>query len=274
MKATPAVLHVAWTEQLDRWFGAKGSVLMKAEANAPFFFETHYRIGRTGAQRNPHCGGLLRLERNRLVEMTRIRGPEGTEGAETPVTVELSPSGEGTHLRLGTPAFQTKDPEISTRMWGHWHSNTFTSKRDWREAEKAPDKQAAKILGWCRRSCMPRHLEFIIVDGNRIHGLNWKRPATASKTLSYLKILVWKTSEPVGDPDVEVKIPSSLARWVPRMMMFVPRKTKEELWGANADFNAIFANIEQMVSDAVESGVKEVLDVKTKDSHVKVLIEE
>ncbi len=91
--------------------------------------------------------------------------------------------------------------------------------------------------------------------------------------MSSLKILVWKTSEPVGDPDVEVRIPASLARWVPRMMMFVPKKTKEELWGEKADFNAIFANIEQMVSEAAESGLNEILDVKTKDSHVKVLVE-
>ncbi len=91
--------------------------------------------------------------------------------------------------------------------------------------------------------------------------------------MSVLKILVWKTSEPVGDPDVEVKMPSSMARWVPRMMMFVPRKTKEELWGADADFDAIFANIEQMMSEAAAGGSSEVLDVKTKDAHVKVLIE-
>jgi hypothetical protein len=91
--------------------------------------------------------------------------------------------------------------------------------------------------------------------------------------MSNLKILIWKTSEPVGSPDVEVKMPSSLARWVPRMMMFVPRKTKEEVWGADADFNAIFANIEQMISEAAASGAAEVLDVKTKDAHVKVLVE-
>lgn len=91
--------------------------------------------------------------------------------------------------------------------------------------------------------------------------------------MSVLKILVWKTSEPVGDPDVEVKMPASLARWVPRMMMFVPKKTKDELWGADADFNAIFANIEQMISEAAGSGASEVLDVKTKDAHVKVLVE-
>ncbi len=91
--------------------------------------------------------------------------------------------------------------------------------------------------------------------------------------MSSLKILVWKTTEPVGEPDVEVKMPSSLAKWVPRMMMFVPKKTKDELWGANADFDAVFANIEQMVSEAAEGGLSEVLDVKTKDAHVKILVE-
>ena len=44
-----------------------------------------------------------------------------------------------------------------------------------------------------------------------------------------LKILVWEHREPTGDPDVEVKIPASMAKWVPRMMRFEPRKTKEEV---------------------------------------------
>ena len=33
----PEALFRAWTEQLDLWFAAPGSVLMEAKINAPFF---------------------------------------------------------------------------------------------------------------------------------------------------------------------------------------------------------------------------------------------
>jgi hypothetical protein len=89
-----------------------------------------------------------------------------------------------------------------------------------------------------------------------------------------IKILVWKFPEPAegAQPDVEVRIPASLARWVPRMMSFVPKKTKEETWGPDADFS-MFADLEKMLNELPEQGVKEIMDVKTKDSRVKVLVE-
>lgn len=89
-----------------------------------------------------------------------------------------------------------------------------------------------------------------------------------------IKILVWKAREPPegAEPDIEVKMPASLARWVPRMMAFVPKKAREETWGADADFS-VFADLEKMVNEMPEQGIKEVMDVKTKDSRIKVLVE-
>ena len=85
---------------------------MDARVNAVFFFETLYS-GADGqaAERHPHYGRFLQLERDRLVEMTWVT-KEGTKGSETVVRVELTPRGEGTALRLthaGFPDAQSRD---------------------------------------------------------------------------------------------------------------------------------------------------------------------
>jgi uncharacterized protein YndB with AHSA1/START domain len=109
MAAAPDVLFHAWTEQFDRWFAEPGSVLMRGEVNAPFFFETVYQPdANSEAQRHPHYGRFLRLEQNRLVQMTWLTGAGGTNGAETVVTVELTPQGTGTLLRLTHAGFADK----------------------------------------------------------------------------------------------------------------------------------------------------------------------
>lgn len=92
--------------------------------------------------------------------------------------------------------------------------------------------------------------------------------------MANLIVLIWRNKEGSGEPDVEVKIPASMAKWVPRLMRFVPKKTREETWGGQeVDFDAVFADLEKLVQDATQMGQAELMSVKTHDGFVRITVE-
>ena len=97
---SPARVYAAFTTEWERWFAQPGTATMEAAVGRPFFFETRHQD-----TRYPHYGRFLRLDPNKLVELTWLTGARGTGGAETVLTVRLAPATGGTKMSLTHAGF-------------------------------------------------------------------------------------------------------------------------------------------------------------------------
>ena len=93
-------VYRAFTDRLDEWFGAAGSLVITPEVGGLYNFETEMN-----GQRHPHYGRFLELVPGKRVSMTWLTGNPGTLGAETVVTVDLTEQQDGTQVRISQSGF-------------------------------------------------------------------------------------------------------------------------------------------------------------------------
>ncbi|MBF6329802.1 SRPBCC family protein [Nocardia transvalensis] len=110
--APPSAVYRAFTEKFDQWFAEPGAIRMRAEVDAPYFFETFHE-----GSRHPHYGRVLAVRKDRLFEITWLN-EAGTHGVETVLRVEIEPDGDGSRLRLTHKGF--RDEKTSTEHGEAW----------------------------------------------------------------------------------------------------------------------------------------------------------
>jgi uncharacterized protein YndB with AHSA1/START domain len=102
----------AWVNpaSVKAWLAGGGYASVDARENGLFYLEMPYQ------QRvYPHYGRYLRVERPRLLEFTWVS--EGTRGKESVVTLELTPRGKQTDLKLTHAGLPDEEAENHRGGW-------------------------------------------------------------------------------------------------------------------------------------------------------------
>lgn len=95
MRASPGAVYKSFTTGWEGWFALPGALIAEPVPQGQLFFVVEHQ----GA-RHPHYGRFLALEPDRRVELTWLTGQSGTQGAETVLSVDIAPHGEGCTLTL------------------------------------------------------------------------------------------------------------------------------------------------------------------------------
>jgi uncharacterized protein YndB with AHSA1/START domain len=93
-------VYQAFTDQLDQWFAASGTLAITPEPGGLYRFETVME-----GQRHPHYGRFLELDPGKRVRMAWMTGDPGTQGAETIVTIDIAETEGGTRVRIRQSGF-------------------------------------------------------------------------------------------------------------------------------------------------------------------------
>lgn len=104
MRARPEAIYKSFTAGWEGWFALPGGLIAKPVPQGQLFFVVEHE-----GERHPHYGRFLTLQPNRKVELTWLTGKSGTQGAETVLSVDIEPYGDGCIVTLRHRGFYDQD---------------------------------------------------------------------------------------------------------------------------------------------------------------------
>ena len=63
-----------------------------------------------------------------------------------------------------------------------------------------------------------------------------------------------------------------MAKWAPRMMRLMPKEARRDLWGE--DFSLGDLDLDEMLKEAIAAGEELLLEVKSREAYVKIVLED
>jgi uncharacterized protein YndB with AHSA1/START domain len=104
MLASSQAIYHCFTTGWERWFALEGALIADPVPNGQLFFVVEHED-----IRYPHYGRFLTLEPNHKVELTWLTGKNGTQGAETVLSIDLTSRSAGCMLTLTHRGFYDEE---------------------------------------------------------------------------------------------------------------------------------------------------------------------